>query len=133
MAINPLDAYQEIEKATVSGRDLEALVLSKASARLQYVRDHWDGSDRKALLDEALRFNQRVWTLFQAEISEPGNPLPIEIKNNLLSLSAFVDKRTFEVMSYPEAEKLDILISINQNIAAGLRNDVVPAAAQVSG
>jgi flagellar protein FlaF len=50
--------------------------------------------------------------------------MPMEIKRNLLSLSAFVDKRTFDVLSYPAQEKLNILIEINRNIAAGLRGEV---------
>jgi flagellar protein FlaF len=49
--------------------------------------------------------------------------LPLEIKQNLLALSVFVDRRIFEVMAYPAPEKLDILININRNIAAGLRGD----------
>jgi hypothetical protein len=33
-----------------------------------------------------------------------------------------VDKRIFEVMTGPVAEKLNIIININLNLAAGLRN-----------
>jgi flagellar protein FlaF len=123
MPSNPLEAYQNVERATLSGRNLEAMVLSKAAGMLQNVRNHWDAPDHEALLDDALRYNQRLWTFFQVELSMEGNPLPKEVRENLLSLSVFVDKRTFEVMANPAAEKLDILISINQNIAAGLRSE----------
>jgi len=37
-----------------------------------------------------------------------------------LRLSAFVDKRTFQVMAEPSPDKLQALIDINRNIAAGL-------------
>ena len=57
------------------------------------------------------------------------NPIPAEIKRNLLSLSAFIDKRTFEAISYPDPAKLDILIAINRNIAAGLQPQPGGAAA----
>jgi len=50
-----------------------------------------------------------------------NNPLPQQIKENVLRLSAFVDRRVFEVLAYPATEKLDILININTNIAAGLK------------
>jgi flagellar protein FlaF len=118
---NPLSAYQSVEKATLSGRELEASVLMKAALILADVQEQWDAPQLDERLDVALRNNQRIWTVFQAELTEPDNPLPLEIKRNLLSLSVFVDRRTFELMAKPEREKLDILIAINKNIAAGLR------------
>lgn len=123
MPANPLNAYQEVEKATLSGRDLEATVLMRAASKLMDIKNNWDTPTREAELDEALRYNQRVWTFFQSELLNTDNPLPAEIKRNLLSLSVFVDKRTFDVMAFPESSKLDILISINKNIAAGLRGN----------
>ena len=74
-------------------------------------------------LEDALNYNQKVWTFFQAELSMQDNPLPDEIKKNLLALSMFVDRRTFEALAYPAPEKLDILININLNVSAGLRGD----------
>jgi len=43
------------------------------------------------------------------------------MRNNLLTLSVFVDKRIIDVMANPVPEKLKILIDINLNLAAGLR------------
>lgn len=121
MPDNPISAYQDIERETLSGRELEASVLTKAAARLQSVQAQWDSEGKDELLEEVLRYNQRIWTILQVEVSAASNPLPREIKENLLSLSLFVDKRTFEIMAYPSADKLDVLININLNIAAGLR------------
>lgn len=123
MVSNPLDAYQNVEKSTLSGRELEAFVLSKAAVKLQEAQIRWHESDHEDALDEALKFNQRVWSFFQSELTQPDNPLPEEIRQNILALSVFVDRRIFEVMAYPAPEKLDILISINRNIAAGLRGE----------
>ncbi len=123
MSNQQLDAYKVVEKATLSGRDLEASVLTRAAYLIADVQHSWDAPHLDERLDNALRFNQKVWTLFQAELSNPDNLLPIDIKNNLLSLSVFVDKRTFEAMAYPDSKKLDILVSINKNIAAGLRGE----------
>ncbi len=121
MSANPREAYESIEKATLSGRDLEASVLSRASAMLSDVQQRWDEPDRDKLLDHVLRHNQRVWTLFQSELMDESNPLPVEIKRNLIALSNFIDKRTVDILVEPERAKLDALITINQNIAAGLR------------
>jgi flagellar protein FlaF len=130
MPANPLDAYLSVEKATLPQRDLEANVLTKAAMRLQSLRDNWTSAEHYALLGETLNYNQRVWTFFQAELTMEDNPLPDEIKRNLLTLSVYVDRRTFEVLAYPAPEKLDILISINLNIAAGLRGQTTqPASA----
>ena len=73
-----------------------------------------------AKLDEALKYNQRIWTIFQAELLNPENPLPKQIRQDILSLSAFIDKRIFEVMAFPSPEKLNAIININLNLAAGL-------------
>lgn len=120
MSVNPLGAYEEVAVATLSGRELEATILNKASAQLQRIKDSWGAHDFEAELDQALKYNQQIWSFFQAELSSDENPLPVDIKKNLLTLSVFVDKRTFEIMAYPAPEKLDILININRNLAAGL-------------
>ena len=119
---NPVKAYQDVEKATISGRETEARVLSKAALKLKDCQDNWDAVDRDAKLDEALRFNQRIWSIFQGELSSEENPLPKQLKRDLLRLSAFIDRRIFETMAYPAPEKLTAVININNNIAAGLRN-----------
>jgi len=118
---NPVKAYQDVEKATISGRETEARVLSKAALKLKNCQDNWDAVDRDAKLDEALRFNQRIWSIFQGELSREENPLPKQLKRDLLRLSAFIDRRIFETMAYPAPEKLTAVININNNIAAGLR------------
>lgn len=123
MPANPLDAYRNVEKATLSQRDIEATVLTKAAMQLQFIKENWTRDDHDAQLEDALNYNQRVWTFFQAELSMENNPLPEEIKRNLLALSIFVDRRSFEVLAYPSPEKLDVLININMNVAAGLRGD----------
>jgi len=71
------------------------------------------------LLD-ALKYNQKLWTFFQSELEAEDNPLPPELRRNLMALIEFIDRRTFMIMAAPSPEKLDVLISINRNIAAGL-------------
>jgi flagellar protein FlaF len=126
MLNNPLKAYQAVEGATLTGRDLEANLLIKSASRLSAVQLQWDSPSRNEMLDESLRYNQRLWTVFQSEMMDEGNPLPQDLKQNMLALSLFVDKRTFDTINSPSPEKLDILIAINRNIAAGLQT-VVPA------
>lgn len=119
-----LNAYKQVENASLTGRELEATILTRAAARLASVKYDWAAKDRAEKLDESLKYNQRLWTLLQAELMDPENPLPKEVKSNLLTLSEFIDKRIFDVMAFPEPEKLDILIDINRKIAKGLRGEV---------
>jgi flagellar biosynthesis activator protein FlaF len=121
MQRNGIEAYTTVDKATSSGRELEASVLMKAALLLKGCKDNWGQPGNEQNLRDALRMNQRIWTFFQVELTQPDNPLPLEIKQNLLNLSVFIDKRTFDITAYPEAEKLDAIININMNIAAGLR------------
>lgn len=115
-----IEAYREVQKTTMSGRELEASVLVKAAHKLKNCRDNWDTPDILERLDEALKYNQRLWSFFQAELSRPDHPMPKKLREDLLSLSLFIDKRIFEIMASPSPERLDILININLNIAAGL-------------
>lgn len=112
-----------MQKNHISGRELEAAVLSRAGLMLKSVKDNWDAPDRDKKLLEAIKFNQKVWSFFQAELSDPENPLPKNLREDILSLSVFIDKRLFETLAFPEPEKLSIVIDINFNIAAGLRTN----------
>ena len=121
MYANGLQTYDAVSRATLSGREIEAAVLTKAAIKLKDCQDNWHADEREVKLDEALKFNQRIWSIFQGELERDDNPLPKEVRRDVLRLSAFVDKRIFETMAYPEPEKLTAIININQNIAAGLR------------
>ena len=114
------NAYTSMQKEGLSGRALEAQILTRAANMLKECQNHWneDGHDNR--LDTAVRFNQKVWTFFQAELTDPENPLPREIRQNVLSLSLFIDRRLIDVLLNPAADQLTAIISINQNIAAGL-------------
>ncbi|NWG31721.1 MAG: flagellar biosynthesis regulator FlaF [Rhodocyclaceae bacterium] len=119
-----------MEKETLTGRDLEASVLLKAAQKLFEARHRLASEKDVSALDEALRYNQRIWTLFQSELGEPTNPLPQPIKENLLALIGFIDRRTFALMSDPSPARIDVLIEINRNIASGLQARSGPVLAQ---
>jgi flagellar protein FlaF len=110
----------ETTSEELAGRELEASVLNKAATLLEDVVGHWDEDGGHELLDTALKYNQSLWSVFQAELLDDGSHLPQELRENILSLSTFVDRRTFEVMAYPAPDKLSILIKINRSLAEGL-------------
>ena len=120
MYSSPLQAYEKVNKTTMSGREIEAAVLNQAAIKLKECQDNWNADDRDERLDAALNFNQQIWSILQGELLKADNPLPQQIRQNLLALSAYVDKRIFEIMAFPSPGKLNIVIDINRNIAAGL-------------
>jgi flagellar protein FlaF len=123
-AAQQLEAYRTVQRTTeYSSRELEALVLTKAALKLVEIQNNWDSPDRDAKLDEALRHNQFIWSIFQGELMKADNPLPRQLKQDILSLSSFIDKRILEVMGNPAPERLGIIIKLNLNLAAGLRGN----------
>ena len=112
-------AYARVAQTALSPREAEAAVLIKAATRLQAIQTDW--TNQAPALNEALNFNQKVWTIIAGAATAPESPLPLEIKNNIAELSTFVFKRMIDTLIEPRAGKLSALISINQNIAAGLR------------
>jgi flagellar protein FlaF len=119
------NAYAKAAQAAQSPREIEATVLMKAATRLQIIRDDWNAKSRE--LDEALTFNRKLWTVLVTSVTDAANPLPTPIKENVANLGLFVFKHTVSLMSAPAPDRLAILITINREIAAGLRSQ--PAAA----
>jgi flagellar protein FlaF len=116
-----LRAYDSVSKATQYGREIEAAVLTRAALKLKKCQELWDAPDRDNRLEQALKYNQRIWSIFQSELSREDNALPKKLRLDILRLAAFIDRRIFETMAFPTPDKLNIVIDINNNLAAGLR------------
>src|SRR5512137_1580743 len=97
---NPFDIYKKAEKENLAGIDLEVTVLVKGARLLRECQMAWGSLTQKELhhqLAEACKYNQRIWAVFQTEAMQEDNPLPAELKRNILLLSGFVDKRLIDV------------------------------------
>ncbi len=121
MFATQVEAYRRTHKADMSGREIEASVLTQAAVKLLNCQDKWGTDGHAKRLEEALRFNQLIWSIFQTELANPDNPLPKKLREDLLSLSVYIDKRIFETMAGPESDKLTVLVNINLNVASGLK------------
>src|SRR5581483_4542737 len=104
--------YKNVARQTSSPRELEATLLLQAAARLQAVRDQWDGS--KSQLDDALLYNRKLWSVFLSEMTDGNNPMPKAIRQNVANIGLFVMNHTVAVMKDPKPESLGSLISINR-------------------
>ena len=123
MYANQLEAYRTAKNSTVSGRDVEAAALTRGALLLTECQKSWDSCEKNGKLSEALRINQMIWSIFQAELAREDNPVPKHLKQDILSLSLFIDKRIMDVLANPASEKLDAIININLNLAAGLNKN----------
>lgn len=111
--------YKAVSETIASPRSTEADLLVQAALKLQRVRDNWE-VNKIADLDDALRYNRLLWTIFLSTVTKAENPLPREIKQNVANLGIFVLKHTIAVLAEPKPEKISPLIEINRNLAAGL-------------
>ena len=116
---NAVDAYSNTAKIAMEPRQLEASLLLKSASKLQTLKENWNTSDGE--FEATLLYNRRLWTIFLSSVADGESELPLEIKNNIATLGAFILKHTLEVQAEPAPEKLETLININKEIAAGLQ------------
>jgi flagellar protein FlaF len=93
-----------------SQRDQEADVFRQATAALTGAKSAGPIQQIRALAD-----NRRLWAMVHDLVRDPGNALPEPLKAAILSVGMTVQKEMDQ-----ETPDFDFLISINQNIAAGL-------------
>lgn len=107
-------------------RDTEAWALTEAARRLI---DAAREPGNAVALQTALQLNQRLWTIFQASITEADCQLPQALRENIAALSLLVDRQTVARLVDLDVSKFDLLIQINRSVAAGLSQRAEAAAA----
>lgn len=111
---------ESIQKNTPDQRELEAHVLLKSAKFLKDMQNDWDNITPE-FLEETLKYNRQIWMMFyDTAIENPEGDRPNDIRSNIINLANFVFKREIEIMGTPEKGKIDVLININREIAAGL-------------
>jgi flagellar protein FlaF len=114
-------AYQQTAKVVETPRDREASLLIKAAIGLQRVREDWpvDLGD----LQSALTYNRKLWTVFMSSATRDDHHLPTAMRENIVNLGIFILNETREILLQPSQPRLDALININRQLAAGLRGN----------
>jgi flagellar protein FlaF len=118
MSSAALQAYARTAQRIASPRDIEAQALLKAARQLQDVMANWDEPDPG--LTAALMFNRKLWSIFLSDALRDENPEQIAIRQNIANIGIFVMTQSAALQLKPERERLQALIDINRNIAAGL-------------
>ncbi|RAU23197.1 hypothetical protein CU669_03290 [Paramagnetospirillum kuznetsovii] len=104
-------------------RETEAWALTETARRLS------EGLSESVSIDDflaAVRLNWRLWTIFQADLSMPDSEVPLEMRQNMLALANFVDKRSVEIIATRNRTLVNALININRQLASGLFTVVPP-------
>lgn len=121
--MNPYAAAAQVASTPQEGnpRATEAWALTEAARRLLYATSQSDIN----VMREALRLNWRLWTIFQADLTvaleaNPANDVAV----NMLTLCQYVDRHTVDCLAGPTPEKLEVLINLNRQIAAGLKESL---------
>lgn len=107
-------------------RSTEAWALSEASRRLVLAARITD--DNGEALRTALVLNQRLWSIFQASLIDPGCEVPKDIRDNVLALSILMDRHLMQRLGDLDPEKIQPILDINRSIAEGL--SMTPATAE---
>lgn len=98
-------------------RETEAWALTEAARRMSLAKNP-EIPDEDFLV--AVRLNWRLWTIFQSELAGPECQLTMEMRQDMLSLCNFVDRRTVDIIADLDRSKVDALVNINRQLAAGL-------------
>jgi len=115
---NPYASQQRSQLENAAPQAAEGWALVETARRLESAKRNPD--DANAIL-AAVRVNWRIWTIIQSSLVDPECPLPQEVRENLLNLSRFIDRRSAELIASPtDVHKLDVLINIDRQIGAGL-------------
>ena len=108
-ASHALQAYKTASRYR-SQRDQEADVFRQATAALRGAKNAGQIQQIRALTD-----NRRLWWTVGDLLRDPGNALPEPLRAAILSIGITVQREMDQ-----ESPDFDFLISINENIAAGL-------------
>lgn len=111
---------QHAKDTTVDPRELEARTLMRSVQKMQDLQERWD-KVKPEEMDDVLRNNRQIWMIFvDNALSDSDTNRPDQLRNNITNLGAYVFKRTLDILADPKKEKIDVLIDINREIAAGL-------------
>lgn len=108
------------QKNSPDQRELEGRVLLKSAKMIKDLQDNWH-SMAPDDLEETLKYNRQVWMVFyDTALENPEGNRPNDLRSNIINLANFIFKREVEILASPEKQKLDVLVNINREVAAGL-------------
>lgn len=115
-------AYARPEAPYRNPRALEYDLLARATKALSAARADTLGFPKlMAALDE----NQKLWSTLAADVAEPGNGLPQQLRAQLFYLYEFTAQHSRAVRE--KGASVEVLIDINTAVMRGLRGQGGPS------
>jgi flagellar protein FlaF len=112
-----LNAYQRAQSSVMSPLQIEIMAFKRAAAKMKQAAENI--KDFMGYV-EALKFNQRLWTAIQVELTGQDCRVPEPVRKKILNLSLYVDTQTIVAIIQPSASNLSSLINIDLSLADGL-------------
>ncbi len=111
-----LKAYQATAARAENPRQTEYRLFGQVTRALLDA----DKLDKSKIVErmDALDWNRRMWSVLGADCAVDTNPLPPQIRANIISLSIWVNKHTSLVMK--NEEEIGPLVDVNRIIMQGL-------------
>lgn len=113
-----LDVYTQHQKSNEDSRETDKRALLICAGQMQGCIEAND--QRLGPYQEAIKKNQKLWTMFQVALTDPENALPQDLKILLLNLSRYIDKVSFQAIPSYNPALVKSLVNINRILAEGL-------------
>lgn len=121
--MSPLDsartAYAHPQAPMRTARGLEYDLLARTTQRLSAAAAR--RTEDFPAFASALHDNLRLWSTLAADVAEPGNGLPDDLRARLFYLYEFSQQHSRAVLERDAA--IDVLVDINTAVMRGLRSD----------
>ena len=109
-----ISAYRKTTSTTTSPRQQEHEIIGRVNHRLRGIMKKSDPVE----LARAISDNQVLWTVLMADLQNPNNQLPPELKGMIISVGMAV-MREMDQMG-KRAVDIEFLVAVNQNLMDGL-------------
>ncbi|MEQ8964443.1 MAG: flagellar biosynthesis regulator FlaF [Azospirillaceae bacterium] len=116
------DSYRSAQRRTATPTQTEYQVLADMTGRLMSIEDV-----RSPEAARILHENIQIWQTFSDDLMQEGNPLPDQLKAQLISLALWVGRHSRQVMR--NGASIAPLIDVNKSIMAGLAQQATAAQA----
>lgn len=112
-------AYANSTQPVRTARGMEFELFARVTRRLKQATDA--GAAQFPALAEAIYDNRKLWTVLAADVADPANNLPAELRARLFYLNEFTQSHSRKILSGQGSA--DVLVDINTAIMRGLRQD----------
>ena len=115
------DSYKNSQKELASDKAIELRVFASITSRLRAADIDKIGGMTE--LAEAITDNVKLWNILLIDLSNPENPLPLDLKKSIISLAEFTQAHSLKVLAGLATH--GVLIDINQSMINGLRTSLL--------